>query len=333
MTKPILFCNIGWMREYRGISSRDNIIGGGKYVALQKHGHEVCNFFAAGNRMYGYVQPRGEQIRIERLGALTKDEWIDRVDVVFTARRPGVRGGTFVIGWYRDARVYRHIQPKKWLSKTHQNNKVDGYYFLAPAGNSRLLKEDERTAIAPVPRGPGGMGQSNVWYAQDKAVKSWVSEIRKILDKDPTESETRRRGRTSSDPAMRKRIEDIGMNEAQRHYERMGYRVEPVHRDNRGWDLEASKPGGVTLLIEAKGLSGAQIHIELTPNEYKKSQDHRQNYRLCIVTKALTKPKLRVFVFNPVNERWTEESEGVELSVEERTAAVLWVGRGQSRRE
>lgn len=40
-----------------------------------------------------------------------------------------------------------------------------GYYAVADVKNIRLLSIDERNIFPKVPRGKGGMGQSNIWYA------------------------------------------------------------------------------------------------------------------------------------------------------------------------
>ena len=82
-TMPLIFCNIGWMKNYNGISG-DSIESGGKY---NQHsiGHEVCNFTNNNGNVYGYVQPVGETIKIEKIGASKKDEKIDGVTVVWTA--------------------------------------------------------------------------------------------------------------------------------------------------------------------------------------------------------------------------------------------------------
>jgi hypothetical protein len=57
------------MNKYRGRTDDDKIIGGGRYVTIEKRGHEVCNFVAASGKVYGYVQPVGKRIVIKKLGA------------------------------------------------------------------------------------------------------------------------------------------------------------------------------------------------------------------------------------------------------------------------
>ena len=101
MSRPLLFCNVGWMLQYRGQTRSDRIIGGGQYVRIEKRGHEICNFLPASGRVYGYVQPTASAIALERLGAPKHAKSLAGVDVVITALRPG--GDTVVVGWYQDA--------------------------------------------------------------------------------------------------------------------------------------------------------------------------------------------------------------------------------------
>ena len=102
----ILFCNIGWMKNYNGIDG-DSIQRGGSYNN-ESTGHEVCNFSVVRNHVFGYVQPTG-QIKIEKLGANRNDDSISGVTVVRTAGPDS--GGTEVVGWYKDATVFRNSKP------------------------------------------------------------------------------------------------------------------------------------------------------------------------------------------------------------------------------
>ena len=105
-TMPHLFCNIGWMDDYKGTARID---GGGAYVEKYKKGFEMCNFLPYKGKVYGYVHPPGGgQIKIERLGAGTDDLSVSNVTVIWTVKRPQV--GTVVIGWYKDATVHREFQ-------------------------------------------------------------------------------------------------------------------------------------------------------------------------------------------------------------------------------
>lgn len=317
MGNNILFCNIGWMREYQGITTSDKIVGGGAYVRIEQRGHEVCNFSSAKGKVYGYVQPHGSQIKIERIGASKDDDELSGVDVVFTARRPGA-GGTVVVGWYENATVYRHPQRVKWLSKTHESNGVDSHWVIAAAENSTLLPIDQRNMV--VPRGKGSMGQSNVWFADSPTVSKWVSEVRRTIS---GEAVGKRRGASrQQDPLKKAKVEKAAIELVMAHYEAMGYVVSSVERDNVGWDIEASE-SGITLVLEVKGLSGSEAVAELTPNEYKQMSGNRKSdYRLCIVTSALNNPSLNVFSLNHVSGKWISETDGAVLSFKEKIGAV-----------
>lgn len=166
---PLIFCNVGWMNNYDGIDG-DSIERGGKY---NEHsvGHEVCNFSNNAGTLYGYVQPTG-QIKLEKLGAGRKDDSVSGVTVVWTAGPES--GGTVVVGWYKDATVYRDAQEITKPTELQKKNGVRSYRIKAPADRAVLLQVEKRELI--IPRAvKGGIGQSNVWYA-DKAESQKIVE-------------------------------------------------------------------------------------------------------------------------------------------------------------
>ena len=58
--------------------SEDVTRGHSSYIIENKAGGEACNFLSVNGEVFGYVRvPKGGQIRIEGLGADTKDEFID----------------------------------------------------------------------------------------------------------------------------------------------------------------------------------------------------------------------------------------------------------------
>ena len=70
---------------------------------------------------------------------------------------------------------------------------------------------------------------------------------------------------------------------------KLTYDVRSVEKDSLGWDLSAKhRVAGELVQVEVKGLSGNQIAVELTPNEYKKMKKHKKTYRICVVTNALS---------------------------------------------
>ena len=173
----MLFCNIGWMDLYDGIDG-DSIRGGGSFNE-DNIGHEVCNFSRARGHVYGYVKSNG-QIRIENIEGGDTGESISGVTVVWTARHED--GGTWVVGWYRNATVYRQYQEIPEHAECHQKNGVSIYCITASFNDATLLPPSERNC--KIPRGKGGMGQSNVWYADSPKGKETIAAVNRLIAKD-----------------------------------------------------------------------------------------------------------------------------------------------------
>ena len=58
-------------------------------------------------------------------------------------------------------------------------------------------------------------------------------------------------------------------------------------------------------MIEVKGLSGQNVCVELTPNEFAKMQEHQDRYILFVVTGALTQSRTgRVFRYDAQRAAW-----------------------------
>jgi hypothetical protein len=188
-TKPILFCNIGWMKAYRGqVGQADQIVGGGSHVEINEAGGEVCNFLPCDDGfVYGHVETikgeRDRQIEISKLGAKSGAESLNNVDVVWTATEPQ-QGGRHVVGWYRDATLFR--KRKKFdecPSDQHEADGIGNYRVVANAENVVLLDEENRRAF---PLGHGGewFGQTPWWFTHDKsdpAIAGFVARVRDAM--------------------------------------------------------------------------------------------------------------------------------------------------------
>lgn len=124
------------------------------------------------------------------------------------------------------------------------------------------------------------------------------------------------------DVFKKQQVEISAIETTIKYFESLDYIVISKEKDNVGWDLEATNIKE-TLLLEVKGLSGNISSIELTPNEYKNSKEKKTHYKLCIVTNALTKPKLEIFSFNFDLDIWTNNL-NEKLLTEERVAARMW---------
>lgn len=324
---PMIFFRVGWMRYYAGQNLGDQIKGGGQFVEDHGYGHEMFNFLPYDGRNYGYVRPPagrkgdpfvdGAGIKLDRISANCRGPSLDGVLVVWVATAPNPDSGTYIVGWYRNATVYRKHQLSPPASGRNFKEKNVGYYATAISPDAVLLDLPERTFRLP-PLKEGGMGQSNTWYADGA---KHVGLRRKVLQYIETRSALRKRGGRPKqcDPLLRTRVEQAAVNVVTAHFRGLGYDVISCEQENLGWDLEATC-GSRKLLLEVKGLSGTSLCVELTPNEFAKMDSHKHSYCLCIVTRALSSPELAVFSYSVEGDRWQDERRRT-LLVECRTGA------------
>ena len=180
-----LFCRVGWMEHYQGLDNGDEITGGGSFVEEYGTGSEIYNFTVEevpGDRLgdfvgsherkniipmhFGFVMYQG-QIEISRLGAGPRDEFVDGITVFWVAPDPD-KNHDRLIGWYKNARVFRHHADAEidWI--TSRDEEEYWCNIWAQAKDGVLLPLEERKMIIPRAKsGCGGIGQANVWYAQE----------------------------------------------------------------------------------------------------------------------------------------------------------------------
>jgi hypothetical protein len=315
MDQKMIFFNVGWMDFYQGLNKGDTLKNGGLHNESYKWGGEIMNFEPFERQMYGYVQPKvsenqdyhGSTIRIERLEPKAVDS-IPGVLVVWTATDPD-HGGTYVIGWYKNATIFRNWQKDPKGSKRKFEREPLGYFAIAGEEDCKLLPRYARTLRVPR-KGPGSMGRSNVWFAEEAPkFKQQVLDLIEGKHLTPIESDqkTKRRGRRiQPDPEKRLQVELAAVRLVIDHFTDLGYVVDSKEKDNLGWDLDATR-GDIYWRVEVKGLSGSSVQADFTPNEYEKMNKHQESYVICIVTKALADPFLRVFYYSPDIKTWRTE--------------------------
>lgn len=328
---PMVFFRVGWMDKYRGVTAHDTITGGGAYVKEHDFGFEAFNYLPFDGNVYGWVMPGSSSqvpnpssnlpptlsgnafanIKLRRIGASSADESLSNVIVIWVATSP--EGGAYVVGWYQNATVLMQPQEAPTGSERKHDGMTVGYVTTAKATDAVLLPKDERVIQVPQ-RGEGNFGQSNMWYADDP-LNPVHRELRQaVLDtiQDQPLPKPKRRSHRSTprqhDVLKRQRVEKIAIETVAKHYVGLGYEVTSVERDNVGWDLEATLDKR-KLKLEVKGLSGADIAVELTPNEYAKMNENRNAFLLCTVTNALADPQLVIFQFNSESGRWESDNE------------------------
>jgi len=145
-----IICNVTWMRNYEGVPDEDDPKHGGEFIKEKGYGHEALNFKKQGKYVYGYVQAMNGTINIDRINGKAKNnKFIDNVLVVWRAKS---NDGSVVIGWYKNARVYRSEQPapKGRIFKFRRKTIAPGYHIRALAKNATRIPHKKRCFSVPV---------------------------------------------------------------------------------------------------------------------------------------------------------------------------------------
>lgn len=313
MKHNFFFVRIAWMNYYQGVKN-DIPKGAGSYVKENQNGGEVYNFKEISGKYYGYSRNQnGRSFDLTKVGANKKEENIKGLTVVFFATNPKY-GGQYVIGWYKNASIYKKTKEIKDKGRGNENT----YNFECKKKDAYLIPTSERSFI--LPKGPG---ESNVWYPKMDNLEhvAFVKKLNKYID-NPIETKPTPKpaGRPyQPDIEKRKKVELAAMDMTWLYFEKLGFTLVDVSKENKGWDLEAIK-GVKKFLIEVKGLSGGLNSIELTPNEYKNSS--RKNFILSIVYNALNESKaIEIFEFNLKQNVWFNDKS--VLKIIERVSASL----------
>lgn len=288
------------MKAYQGQSPDDPTIGNHRWLKTHDFGHESWNFKPYRGKLYGYIPGSRHELNLTRLGALRSDKVITGVDVVWIARNPRNRT-TYIVGWYRAATVYR------W-SGEFSISRAQGidvqYQIVADPKNSHLLAPDQRLVRVPTEKATGNLGQSPVWYGGTDEFRRQVSEYLAQYGRTPVAAKRQTSGSPrQTDPEARKLIELAAIRHATTYYRSAagGRRtVVSVEGDRVGWDLTVTA-GNEVLKVEVKGLSGTDLCVDLTPNEYAQmhSPAHRSMYVIYVVTEAGTKnERSHIFYYN-----------------------------------
>lgn len=296
----VIFFNIGWMINYNGIDSKDITFGNHKYLKNNDFGYECYNFRPYKGRCYAYVPiAEGKSIHIERLGASAEDDFIDQTDIVMFARNPS-DGKAYIVGWYRNATLYRYPQKFPDSRRTVAGTGVH-YCAVCHENDAHLVPLDERDFMLQSSRTMlGGFGQSTIWYADKQP--SIIKKVIKYISGEPYTPARKKKqtgkpqgGGHNLDIEVRLKIEKVAVLKTTKFFERLKYTVESVEKYGYGWDLTAIKTDS-ELFIEVKGTQGDVPAFELTPNEYKNLKKYRNKYRISSVTKCLDdNPQIEIF--------------------------------------
>jgi hypothetical protein len=178
------------MNNYAGRNAQDPPKGGGGFVVNNGHCSEECNFVPCEDGyVYGHFETiKGDQDRqiiLERIGANRKDEFLDGVDIVWTAPIEGFDPRT-VVGWSRNARLYRRRQHfnNNFPSSQHLKDEISSFMVRANVEDVVLLHPAKRTM--KLSRGDGWSGQTSWWYAEqtkNPEAKRFVNAVKAMINK------------------------------------------------------------------------------------------------------------------------------------------------------
>lgn len=178
-----LFAHISWMSEYSGKSTED-IFSTHGWVVEKNEAGERSNFKPTNGEMRGYFPvaenediEKSGKLDLQRLGGDKKSDFLDSITVIWFANKPPIGNKAYIVGWYRDARVFRRKRP----------GGVGGYRTVCAIENATLIPEEFRDFEVPrsqskIGQALGfGYGQSSVWYA-DKDTDEFLKNVQMYID-------------------------------------------------------------------------------------------------------------------------------------------------------
>ncbi len=188
----VVFCKISFMKYYKGvIEGLDEPKFGGKYVDEHGEGHEQYNFepveYENGDTYcLGFVETKSttgtkrNELHIEKIDGcemLKNEPSADNVLVVWCSLIETNNGNEArIVGWYKNATVYRNYQTQMFESGYEQE-----YNILAEKKNCVLLPLSERQNhkwTAPVAKkNTFGFGSSMLWFPNEEIAQPVLARI------------------------------------------------------------------------------------------------------------------------------------------------------------
>jgi hypothetical protein len=240
---------------------------------------------------------------------------MSNVLVVWIATHPSA-GGTYIVGWYKNANVFKTFQD----SKNPQRKKYN-YNIVAKTDDCTLLPIDQRTfqVLRAKSGGKGFLGQSNVWYADssNKNIQQFKEEVIAYIKSYTGDAQHISKQALKVNSEARKKVEVAAVTYVTKVYQKLGYKVTSREKENIGWDLDAEKKG-IKLKLEVKGLAQSQVSVRISENEYKSMMANKNDYRLCVVTNALKNhPVMVTFIWDEDKNAWLSDRDpNIILSIE-----------------
>lgn len=178
------------MKYYKGINENDIPYNGGEFVEENGYGHEEYNFDSVNidgkDYLFGFVEIKSirwkrNDLRIENIKgceAFKDEDSVNGVLVIWCTIT--YLNQTSIVGWYKDATVYRKYQELEF-----DNGYIQYFNVKAKKENCVLIPHIDRNRHiwkAPTPRTHTyGFGQALVWYAKEEKADNYINRLIKNI--------------------------------------------------------------------------------------------------------------------------------------------------------
>lgn len=171
--------------------------------------------------------------------------------------------------------------------------------YMRPVEQLKILKEGQVISAAEVKSATGRTTSYRHVVSQihhQEVVDFLMKQFRNIKPS-PRKTQNSKKlttfGGFQPDPERRVKVEKAAVKHVTKTYTREGWKVESVEQEKVGYDLYCTK-GSRVACVEVKGKSGGQEEFILTANEYESAKGN-EDFVICIVTNAITKPILKKY--------------------------------------
>lgn len=299
--KKILWVKFGWSEYYRGGAIAGNFawLSRNKGTENEGRGHEAYNFMPdTGGSYYCYVPPQGGNY------APFHDD-MEGWTVVCLAKNPATRG-IHVVGWYENATLHG-----EWLARpdsTDQRQQISphpayDWSYCISSSSVYFIPPEERTLPFSDPSVKQGkysfLDGPNVIKTENKErvlarLENLMTHFASIAIHNPNEQKIFDPELDPVDPLRgfgspehRKTVELAAENAAIAHFTRQGYNCQRTTHLPCGYDFIFSRTESV-LHVEVKGTAAATPRFFLTRNEHNAGLILNPDWRLVMVTSALS---------------------------------------------
>lgn len=308
--KKILWVKFGWSEYYRGGPIDGNFawLHEQKNTRKEGRGHEAFNFAPGPDGLYHcYVPPQSGDY------APSCEADPDGWTVVCLAKNPK-HTGIHIVGWYEDATLHGEWLPPPEGTVPRRGDTPHPAYdwsYCISSKTAHFVPPERRT----MPFSHPSIGQGKYSFLQGPGVKGSdnkksvlallegrIARLKRVAVTNPTEATAPDPQIDPSDPlkgfgtaAHRKEVEVAAEKAVIARYEEKGYKMTRVTHIPCGHDFIFTK-GKSVVHVEVKGTSSATEQFFLTRNEHQLGMEANPNWRLAIVTSALSnRPTIREY--------------------------------------